>query len=317
MSSRARLTAALIAACVSGMLTAVQSRLNGGLALELGDGYLTAVVSVGTGIVLLAIALLLSSRGRRGFGLLAAELRSGRFPRWALFGGLAGGLFVLAQSTIAPRTGLALFTIGIVVGQVGGGLLLDVIGLGPGGRIGASPLRVIGTGLAVVGVMVSVLGGIDLGLVLLIVLPVLIGAAMSAQSMTNGLVRSASESALTATFLNFAVGLTMLTVFAAVSIATRGWPESWPSGIWYYVGGPLGIVFVALSSVLVRPLGVLLLSLSTVAGQLFAAALIEAGFPLAEGLTPWMAAGAAITLAAVAIAALSGGSKRATPPRPS
>lgn len=306
MSSRARLTLGLAAAGLSGMLVAVQSRANGGLAVEIGSGYVAAAFSVGSGLVLLFVALAFSRSGRQGFSRLMRELRSGRFPRWALLGGLVGGLFVLAQSAIAPLTGLALFTIGVVVGQVCGGLILDIVGIGPGGRIAASVPRVAGTVLAVVGVIVSVLGGVSGDVVLLVVVPILLGVAVSAQSMSNGLIRSAAGSALTATIMNFTVGFALLLVLALVSIDVQGWPSVWPSTPWYYIGGPLGIVFVGLSAILVRPLGVLLLSMSSVAGQLLAAALIEAGLPLAGGLTPWMVAGCAITLAAVAIATAPG-----------
>ncbi|WP_244303001.1 hypothetical protein [Leucobacter coleopterorum] len=55
---------------------------------------------------------------------------------------------------------------------------------------------------------------------------------------------------------------------------------------------------------LVRTAGVLLLSMSNVAGQLIAAVAFEAGIPLADGLTPGLIAGSAVSLLAVVIAAL-------------
>jgi transporter family-2 protein len=127
----------------------------------------------------------------------------------------------------------------------------------------------------------------------------------------NGLVRAAAQSAIASTFVNFVVGTAVLAVAAAVSVATQGWPENWPSEPWFYVGGVIGVIFIAVAAILVRLTGVLLLSMSNVAGQLIASVLLEAGLPLAGGVTAAMAVGTAVALAAVVIASLPGRGSRA------
>lgn len=300
--------AALLGSGLAGVLVALQSRINGGLSQQLGNGYVTAAVSFGSGLLVMCVVLLLSRSGRAGLGRLRAEVSSGRLPRWTLVGGAGGAFFVLSQGLVAPLTGLALFTVGIVAGQVLGGLVLDRVGLGPGGRIDPTPTRVTGTALAVVAVAVSVgFGGAGSGsAVWLVLVPVIVGVCVAAQSMVNGLVRSAAQSAVSATFVNFVVGTTLLGIAAVISVAVSGWPEQWPSSPLYYLGGFIGTIFIAAAAMLVRTAGVLLLSMSNVAGQLLAAVAFDAGAPLGGGLTQGMIAGTAVALLAVVIAALPG-----------
>nr|WP_279549738.1 DMT family transporter [Leucobacter weissii] len=294
----------------AGMLVAVQSRVNGGLSQELGDGYLTAAVSFSSGLAILVLIVILSRDAKDGFRRLRAELGSRRLPWWALTGGACGAFFVLGQGLVASVIGLALFTVGIVAGQVFGGLVMDRLGLGPGGRVDPTPQRVIGTVLAIVAVALSVLsdfGGGDEGhgsQLWLMLLPLISGALVAWQSAVNGLVRAAAQSAVTSTFVNFVVGTAILVVAASVSVAVGGWPETWPSDPLLYIGGATGVIFIGIAAMLVRAAGVLLLSMSNVAGQLLAAVAFEAALPLADGLTPWLLAGAAIALLAVTIAAL-------------
>jgi transporter family-2 protein len=102
------------------------------------------------------------------------------------------------------------------------------------------------------------------------------------------------------------VGTTLLGIIAVVSVLISGWPQDWSSAPYFYIGGIVGTVFIAMAAALVRTAGVLLLSMSNVAGQLLAAVAFEAGVPLTEGLTQGMLAGAAVALLAVAVAALPG-----------
>lgn len=297
--------AALVGSGIAGVLVAVQSRVNGGLSQEIGNGYVSAAVSFGSGLVLLGILMLLSRRGRNGIGKLRYELRSYHLPWWALLGGAGGAVFVLGQGLVAPTTGIALFTVGIVAGQVFGGLVLDQTGLAPSGKIHPTRLRIVGTALAIVAVLVSV--GLDLNnlhVVWLVVFPVVIGVCVSGQSMVNGLLRSAAESAVAATFVSFIVGTAILVIVALISLAIQGWPTVWPAEPIYYIGGLLGAIFIAIAAILVRTAGVLLLSMSNVAGQLIAAVALEAGLPLAGGLTTGMLVGSAVALLAVVVAAL-------------
>jgi transporter family-2 protein len=118
-----------------------------------------------------------------------------------------------------------------------------------------------------------------------------------------------------AAWLNFLVGTTLLVVFAALTLAAGGEvtaPPATPATWWLYVGGPLGVVFISAAAVLVRLLGVLVFGLAAIAGQVITALLLDLLLSdLAAG--PLTVAGAALTLAGVAIAASSA---RRTPSSP-
>lgn len=310
-TARFPLGIALIGSGLAGTLVALQSRVNGGLSQEIDNGYVTAAVSFGSGLVLLVIVTLLSPRARAGVRSVRGELRSRHLPLWAITGGASGAFFVLGQGLVASVVGLALFTVGIVGGQVVGGLIIDRIGLGPSGRVRPTPQRLIGTVLAIVAVLVSVwadLGrsGAESGRLWLVTIPFVAGLAIAWQSAVNGLVRSAARSAIAAALVNFVVGTVLLLVVAGVSVVMQGWPTGWPVSPWFYIGGVVGTVFIALAAAFVRTAGVLLLSMSNVAGQLIASVAFDLGLPLADGVTPGLLAGTVISLLAVTIAAIPG-----------
>jgi transporter family-2 protein len=166
---------------------------------------------------------------------------------------------------------------------------------------------VIGAALTVGAVLVAVSNQVARpGLLALAALPALAGIGTSWQQAVNGRVRQFAGSALSATLVNFAAGMAALLVTFAVDVAVRGWPTgTLPHQPWLYVGGLIGVVFIAVSASVVRWTGVLLLGLATIAGQLLMATLIDflapgsAGGPGAKTLL-----GIALTLVAVGIAAL-------------
>jgi transporter family-2 protein len=56
----------------------------------------------------------------------------------------------------------------------------------------------------------------------------------------------------------------------AVVAPLRGLPAHWPSEWWLYAGGLLGILFVLASVAVVRAVGVLMLGVGSIAGQVLA-----------------------------------------------
>ena len=63
-----RVAVAVIAAFATGVLVALQTRINGELGQRLGDGFVAAAISFGSGFVVLAVASLFWPPGRRGVG---------------------------------------------------------------------------------------------------------------------------------------------------------------------------------------------------------------------------------------------------------
>jgi transporter family-2 protein len=266
--------AALSVAVVAGALVAVQQRINGGLKEALGDAVLTAAVSFGTGLVLCVAVVAARRRSRQVLPVLRT------LPRWWLLGGLGGASLVAVGAAAAPEIGVALLTVGMVGGQTLGGLLVDGIGLGPGGQRPLTPWRAAGAALCLLAIVLSVLGETVHPRPLLLVLVVLAGLLIAGQQALNGRVRHATGDAAVATLVNFVVGATALLTGLLVRDLLGGvhvdrWPPQW----WLYVGGPIGAAFVAAAAVIVRPLGVLRLGLAVTAGQLLGAVVLDVTVP--------------------------------------
>lgn len=302
-------TAAVVVAAVAvGALIATQTRLNGELGSRLGDGFTAAAISFGSGLVVLATALLALPAGRRGLGRLAGAIRSGRMPWWHLLGGVGGAVFVLGQGLLGAILGVALFTVGIVAGQTVSSLLIDRRGLGSMPARPLSAQRMLGAVLAIAAVVAAGSGEPPgRAPIVLVIVPVLIGLLVGGQAALNGEVRVVAGSAVSATLVNFAVGSVILVAAAVVHAGIAGWPSRYPAEPWLYLGGVAGVVFIAAQTVIVRILGVLVMGLALLAGQLGAAVVFDLVVPLpGDGITAVTVAGAAVTLGAVGIAAVPG-----------
>ncbi|KQM82882.1 DMT family transporter [Agromyces sp. Leaf222] len=295
---------AIALAAIGGALTAVQSRVNGQLAASIGDAYTAAAISFGSGLLILLVALAIWKPGRAGFANVGSELRAGRVSWWMLLGGVAGAWFVATQGLSAGVIGVALFTVSIVAGQTVGGVVFDLIGLGPAGRRPLTATRAIGALLALGAVtwtLSSEIGGA--APVLLVLLPFTAGFGAAWQQAVNGRIRVAASSALTSTFVNFAVGTAVLVTVMVVHSSLVGWPTSLPGEAWLYTGGMIGCVFIAVQAVVVRVIGVLVLALAGVVGQLTAALALDVLVPVGgQAVDLATIGGAALALVAVVIA---------------
>jgi bacterial/archaeal transporter family-2 protein len=294
-------------AVVVGAMFAVQARINGELGERLHDGVAAALVSFSTGLALLLVYTALSARMRAGLGKVAAALRTGRLRWWHLAGGACGGYVVACQGLTVASLGVAVFTIAVVGGQVASGLVVDRLGIGPAGSHPITAQRVTGAIAAVLAVLVTVSDRLSAPAALILAaLPLLAGIGTSWQQAVIGQVGAAAEDPVPAALVNFAGGTIVLTAASAVLVIVRGPPADWPSEPWLYAGGPLGIVFIAAATLVVRWIGVLLLVLGTVAGQVLGALLLDVTVPAAEDrLSAATVAGAVFALAAVAVTAVT------------
>jgi len=296
-------------ALVAGAAISVQSRINGELGVRLGDGVLAALISFGIGLVLLLVVVPLMPRGRAGIGKLRDAVRGHELRIWQCLGGVGGAFLVATQGLTVGALGVAVFVVAVVAGQTGSSLLVDRAGLGPAGSQPFTWPRIIGAALTLFAVAGAMSGPMDGHLALwLVVLPLLAGCGIAVQQAVNGRVRHSTDSALTATLLNFAIGTTALAVVWLVVRLFHGAPHPLPSDPWLYLGGPLGIVFIGVAAAVVRWTGVLLFGLATIAGQLIGAVALDLVVP-AHGneLQLSTLVGAGITLVAVGVAALPGG----------
>jgi transporter family-2 protein len=307
------------AAFIIGVLLAIQSRLNGELGSRLGDGVTAALISFGSGLIILLIVAALVPRVRRALGRVwrAIRLPSGSISGarsglrwWQCIGGIAGAFVIAAQSITVGIVGVAVFSVAMVAGQTVSSLVVDRLGFGPAGPQHYTPLRVAGACIALVAVVLAVSDRLNhpSGLAVA-VLPALAGISIAVQQAINGRVaRTASPDAygaVTAALINFLVGTIALVVAFLIDLAVRGTPHALPTEPWLYVGGACGVAFISLAAVVVRVVGVFVLGLGTIAGQLIASLVIDVFVPAADSpVTFTVVAGTLLALVAALVAAI-------------
>jgi transporter family-2 protein len=288
---------------------AVQSRWNADLGLSLGDGVDAALLSYVIGWVLLSLLLVVNPSARAAIASIPSLVRSKSLAWWALLGGVGGATLIASQSVTVPLLGVALFTVAVVAGQTSSSLVVDRVGLGPGAPRPVTSWRLWGAIVATLAVIVAVepwradaraVAGWALGLAMLA------GVVVAGQQAVNGRVSAKTSSPLAAAWINFVVGIVALLIAAAFRRGSQGeipWDE-W----WLLLGGPIGALYVLVTAAIVRTLGVLMLSLTLISGQLVGAILLDAVFPAGRDLTTATYIGAALTLLAVALASARGSS---------
>ena len=104
-------------------------------------------------------------------------------------------------------------------------------------------------------------------------LALLAGAVLPVQTGVNSSLRAAIGHPIWAAAISFSVGLLTLLVLA---LGLRlGAPNLNNAPFWAYVGGSLGVVYVALSIVLAPKLGAVALVSLAIAGQLLASVVLD------------------------------------------
>ncbi|MFC6236791.1 DMT family transporter [Longivirga aurantiaca] len=302
---------AMVLAFTVGITSVVQARSNGELAIATGDGLLTGVLSLATGLVILVVIVAARGSSRRALiREVPAALRDGRLRWWHFLGGVGGACYIGSQAVTVPLVGVAVFTVSYVAGVTGMSLLVDRWGFGPGGARAVSRRRVlsaVGTTLAV-GLAVSgrLLSG-DLvwwavGAVLLA------GAVVATQLALNGTVAQRTGDPMPAALINFMLALVLLLIGLGIEhLVGHRWappPAPWDQPL-LWLGGVTGVLYITVAAVLVKPLGVLLFGLLTIAGQLTGSLLSDLLLPTPGTVVSWqLIAGVLLAGAAIGWAAL-------------
>lgn len=300
-------------AVVVGVDVAVQSRINGEFGHRIGDGVYVALISFATGLACAVVAVVASRRARAGARRAAAGVRTGGLRWWQLLGGLGGALYVASQGVTIAALGVALFTVCVVAGQTGNSLLVDRLGLAPGGVRPVTAARVLAALLTVVAVGVGVSDRWDQGSfrVAFVLLVAAAGAAAAFQQAFNAQVARVAESVPVSSLVNFVVGLLALAVLLLVGHLVTGHalpalPSPLSGSWWLYLGGPMGFAYTIGLALVVRTLGVLVFGLCAIAGQLTGAVVLDVVAPTQGSAVTWqLLVAVALTFGAVVLAGLA------------
>ncbi|MGR0158320.1 DMT family transporter [Paenarthrobacter nitroguajacolicus] len=297
-------------AVATGLVIPLQARINGALGAKLDDGIAASVVSFTTGLLLISAISVATPRGRAGLQRIIPAVRNRSFPRLYVMAGAIGALFVFAQSFTVALLGVALFTVAAVTGQTLSGLLVDRMGIGPGGKRAITGVRVLGSVLTVAAVAWAVSprfgGDADIAsLVLPVLLPLAAGFFMSFQQAMNGTATVHYGTPIAATLVNFIAGSLILWIAWIIKLAVAGPGNPLPGEWWYYMGGPMGCLFIGLAALLVRSLGVLITGLGMIAGQLVGSLVLDVVIPSPGAVVALPTVlGTVLTLAAIIVATL-------------
>jgi transporter family-2 protein len=266
-------------AALSGLLIALQARANGELSHRLDNGLQAALVSFGSGLIIIVVISLFNRSIKEGVRTLRGAVRQKAIPTWTLFAGMLGGSFVAVQTQIVPLIGVAIYSVASIAGQSAISLLVDRIGLTGGGKKEITPRRITAAFVTVFAVFISVadrLDGRNLSIAA-VLLGVLAGAIVGVQRALNGQINEHSQQSFTTSLLNFAMGTTFLLILLLAVMAIGGMKLSpLPAGPWWiYTGGVIGVIYIAFTSTIVQHLGVLTFTLISVGGQLVGSLLID------------------------------------------
>lgn len=269
-----------IATVFAGMLGPMQSLVNGRLGAEISDGHAAAVISFSAGLILMLILILPRKKTRDSFVRLPRQLKEGAIPRWNFFAGLCGAVIVLSEGITVGFLGVAIFQTALISGMVISGVVCDRLGIGVPFKQALSTPRVGGAVLAIAATVLVVSPNWTAPhMIALAVLPFIGGLLAGWQPAGNSEIGKLADSMLVSITWNFLIGLIALGAVYLVRLALGSATFELPSTWWMYLGGPLGLLSIALMALLVRGLGLLVLGLASTAGQLIGSIVLEIVVP--------------------------------------
>jgi transporter family-2 protein len=291
-------------AALSGAMIALQARANGELSHRLNNGLQAALVSFGSGLLIIFVITLFNSTIKEGIKNLRKAVANKEIARWKLLAGALGGSFVAIQTQIVPLIGVAIYSVASIAGQTAMSLVVDRIGLTGGGKKLISPRRVLAAVLTVLAVLVSVWDRIDANNLSMFAVTAggIAGAIVGIQRALNGQINEYSHQSFTTSLLNFITGTSFLLILIVAGIILgRNELSPLPSGPWWiYTGGVIGVIYIAFTSTIVQHLGVLTFTLFSVGGQLVGSLIIDLVSPTdGVSVSAYLVTGIVMTYAGV------------------
>ena len=257
----------------------MQARANGELSHRMGNPIEAALVSFGSGLLIISLISLFMPAIRNGMKNLKSAVNRKEIPVWTLFAGMLGGSFVAVQTQIVPIIGVAIYSVASIAGQTAASLIVDRIGLTGGGKKQITVRRVAAAAVTVIAVLVSVLDRIEAQNLSLfaVVFGGFAGSIVGVQRALNGQINESTHQSFATSWLNFIMGTAFLFIFLVIGVLiNRTEIVALPSGPWWmYMGGTIGVIYIAFTSTIVQHLGVLTFTLISVGGQLVGSLLID------------------------------------------
>ena len=259
----------------------VQARLNGELIGVVHNPAEVAILNQGLQFLAATVIIVISAQRREALARAVRGLRNGGLRPWEILGGLGGAYFVAIQGVAATFVGVAAFTIAVVAGQTGMAAGVDRMGLGPFGRQNLTWMRVVAIGVAFVAVLIPTWSRLHASpswaLAFVAVLSLAAGIASAVQIALNGRVAKYSGQPVVGAWANFAIGASSVSVLVFIVHLLSGWQiVAVPSDkLWLLVAPLFGLFFIIATAWAVQVIGVLVLALVAISGQLIGALFLD------------------------------------------
>jgi len=245
----------------------------------MGDSLEAAIVSFSTGLVFVSLIALFRKDVRLGFKEILSAVSAKTLPKWRLGAGVLGASFVAMQTHVVPIAGVALFTVASLAGQTAISLWVDHVGLIGSSKTLITRRRIIAAVITVIAVIVSAWDRFSQSdfSITAIFLAIIAGGWVGIQRALNGQINSYSKKSFATSLLNFITGTTFLLLLLLLrSLFTDHSIMNFSSGPWWmFLGGSIGVVYIAFSAVAVQHVGVLEFTLFSVGGMLVGSLLID------------------------------------------
>jgi len=289
-----------VLSALSGVLIVMQSRINGELSLLMGDSLEAALVSFGTGLIFVSLISLVRVDIRAGYRDIFKASKLKQIPSWSLGAGALGASFVAISTHVVPNAGVALFTVASLAGQTTISLWVDHIGVAGGVKTVITKRRIIAACITVSAVIVSAWDRCVMSdfSILAITLAVFAGSAVGIQRALNGQINSFSKKSFATSQLNFITGTAFLLLLLVLRSAfTDHSIMNFTTGPWWvFLGGSIGVVYIAFTALAVQYLGVLEFTLFSVGGMLVGSLLLDLLLPTqGTQISPYLIAGIFLT----------------------
>lgn len=140
----------MIATILAGMLSPMQSAVNGQLGHWLQDGNACAVISFASGLVVMFFIIMARKETRQQFAAIPSLIKNKKVPLWNWFAGLCGAMVVFSEGASASALGVATFQTALISALLLSGLLCDRFGIGVDEKKFFTPWRITGALFAVI-----------------------------------------------------------------------------------------------------------------------------------------------------------------------
>jgi len=272
----------------------------------MGDSLEAALVSFSTGLLFVSGIALVRQDVRAGFRQIFTAIDLNKMPAWTITAGVLGASFVAMQTYVVPIAGVALFTVASLAGQTAISLWVDKSALSGGTKTLITKRRVVAAIITVLAVVLSAWDRFELSNFSIIALGLAFfaGSWVGVQRALNGRINSHSNKSFATSWLNFITGTSFLLLLLLLrSLFTDHSILNFQTApLWMFLGGSIGVIYIALSSHIVQHLGVLEFTLFSVGGMLIGSLLIDLLLPTpGTVISPFLIAGIALTYLGVVV----------------